>query len=331
MDDERAVIQQIRGLARDSPHAKDLVKQLIEYWAARQDIQVRSRLLQRLVMKYAATEKNFFRVNRELVEKQQRIEEDLAAAAEIQLSLLPRKPSVYDTFEAAWDFKPSAHIGGDLFNIMRLDEHCWGIYALDVSGHGVPAAMVAVSVFQNLQPHSMFVRRADARLARGYALRTPGEVLQALDREYPFERFSNFFTMVYLILDVSKHTLFYSNAGHPHPILVRQGGELELLKRGGPFIGLRSIRSEDEKEKPFIAEEVRFDPGDKLLIYTDGLTEYHDPAGTLFGRDRLMDILRRRGQGPLGELVEAVIASLESFGDGGPPMDDVTLLGIELK
>jgi sigma-B regulation protein RsbU (phosphoserine phosphatase) len=191
--------------------------------------------------------------------------------------------------------------------------------------------MVAVSVFQNLQPHSMFVRRADARLARGYALRTPGEVLQALDREYPFERFANFFTMVYLILDLSKHTLFYSNAGHPHPVLVRQGGELELLKRGGPFIGLRSVRSEDEKEKPFIEEEVRFDPGDKLLIYTDGLTEYHDPTGTLFGRDRLMDILRRRGQNPVSVLIDSVCTALESFGDGRPPEDDVTLLGIELK
>jgi sigma-B regulation protein RsbU (phosphoserine phosphatase) len=331
MPDEAALIDRIRRLALETPDSAGMARQLIEYWAARQDIQVRNRLLQNLVFKYAATEKEFYRLNRELSEKQRRIEEDLAAAAEIQRSLLPRKPAAFDHFDAAWDFQPSAHIGGDLFNVMRLDEHRWGIYALDVSGHGVPAAMVAVSVYQNLQPYSAFVRRAEAGLARGYSLRTPGQVLRLLDREYPFERFTHFFTMVYLMLDVEKRTLVYGNAGHPDPILLRRSGEVERFKRSGPFIGLRSIGARPEKRARYADNTTVFEPGDKLFVYTDGLTEYQTTSGALFGRDRFVEILRRWRQAPVGDIVAAVRASLAEFGDGRAPVDDVTLLGIELK
>jgi len=122
--------------------------------------------------KYAATEKQLYRLNRELLDQQERIHEDLAAAAEIQRSLLPRRPADYDQFEIAWTFEPSAHIAGDIFNVIRLAEHRWGIYALDVSGHGVPAAMVAVSVYQNLQPAS----GSSASPIRGWA---PSQSAQA--------------------------------------------------------------------------------------------------------------------------------------------------------
>jgi sigma-B regulation protein RsbU (phosphoserine phosphatase) len=326
-----AILEQIRSLAAGSPQAQPLVRQMLETWAVRRDFQVKNELLRRLVMKYAVAEKEVYRLNGKLLIKQQRIEEDMAAAAEIQKSLLPRAPASSQHFEVAWAFEPCAHVAGDLFNLMQLDEDRWAFYALDVSGHGVPAAMVAVSVYQSLLPHASFVRRADPRLERGYALRSPGEVLQALDIEYPFERFSNFFTLVYMILDTSARTLTYSNAGHPHPVILRRNGGLELLKRGGPFIGLRSIRPAEEKEKLFIEETVPLEPGDRLFIYTDGLIEYHNPEGLLYGRGRFMSLLQEPGRKSVSEIIAALEAALKEFGRGAAPADDVTLVGIEVR
>jgi sigma-B regulation protein RsbU (phosphoserine phosphatase) len=326
-----AILGQIRDLAAGSPEASPLVRQMIETWAARRDFQVKNELLQKLVMKYAVAEKEVYRLHRSLLEKQQRIEEDLAAAAEIQKSLLPRSPALPERFDIAWSFEPCTHIAGDIFNLMQLDEDRWAFYALDVSGHGVPAAMVAVSVYQSLQPHSSFVRRVDSRFERGYELRSPGEVLQALDIEYPFERFSNFFTLVYMILDAPARTLTYGNAGHPHPVVLRRNGGLELLKRGGPFIGLRSIRPVRDKEKLFAEETVSLEPGDRLFLYTDGLIEYHNPEGQLFGRGRFLSLLQEPGRKSVAEAIAAVQASLKAFGRGTAPADDVTLVGIEVK
>jgi len=304
---------------------------VIEAWAARRDFEAGNQLLRSLVLKYADAEKKLYRLNRELVDRQRRLDEDLAAAAEIQSSLLPQDTSVFEQFEIAWAFEPSAHIAGDIFNVIRLDDSCFGAYALDVSGHGVPAAMVAVSVCQNLQPDSALIRTPDPMSASGQSPRSPADVLRALDLEYPFERFSNFFTMVYLLIDTARGTLTCSNAGHPQPVILRKDGGIQRLKRGGPVIGLRSIRAQADREIVFREEKVRFTPGDRVLLYTDGLTEYQNAAGELYGRARFLARLEALRERPLADLVEAVRLSLREFGGGANPADDMTLLGIELK
>jgi sigma-B regulation protein RsbU (phosphoserine phosphatase) len=217
MRDAFPIAEHLRELQERPDAAPKQVRQMIENWAVQHDSLAANRLLHALVLKYAAAEKDLYRLNRELLAKQEKIDEDLSAAAEIQRSLLPRKPADYGPLDIDWAFEPSAHIGGDIFNLIRLADHLWGIYTLDISGHGVPAAMVAVSVYQALQPGSGFVSRSDMQGTQGQSPRRPAEVLKALDAGYPFERFSNFFTMVYLILDTERNTLTYSNAGHPGP------------------------------------------------------------------------------------------------------------------
>ncbi len=331
MPTDGALIEELRRLAGEGDHSAALVTRLIEFLAARQDSLVGRELLQSLVMKYAGAEKQLYRLNRQLVEKQSLIDEDLAAAADIQRSLLPRDPAQFEAFEVAWTFQPSAHIGGDIFNVMRLDRNHWAVYALDVSGHGVPAAMVAVSVYQNLQPHSDTVRAFTPQASPGYFLRSPREVLQALDVEYPFERFENFFTMVYFVIDAACRTVAYSNAGHPHPLVLHRDGRLDLLQRGGPVIGLSSVRTRRPPEPVFAEETFRLEPGDKLLLYTDGLIEHRNPAGDLFGSERLLARLRGCGGLPVAGVVDLVSAAVREFAAGTPPDDDMTLVGIELK
>jgi len=330
MQDHSSLTEHLRTLTEGTGGGSDQLRKLLEYWAAQHDSAAATRLLHTLLFKYASAEKDLYRLNRELMAKQERIEEDLAAAAEIQRSLLPRKPGDYGPLEIDWMFQPSSQIGGDIFNVIRLADHLWAIYTLDISGHGVPAAMVAVSVYQALQPGSGFLTRPDTRMAQGQSPRRPAEVLKALDAGYPFERFSNFFTMVYLILDTERRTLAYSNAGHPRPVVLRRDGRVKLLKRGGPFIGLVGIRLPEENED-FMEEQLAFNPGDKLFLYTDGLNEYMNPEGDMFGNQRLHALLKDHA----GEKLSATIAAFRSFwlgfGRGAPPADDVTLVGIELK
>ncbi|UCF92171.1 MAG: SpoIIE family protein phosphatase, partial [Desulfobacterales bacterium] len=247
MNIEELIRDYLKLLKTRNSRSAVLVNQLLEYWAAIQDNEIKNRLLQDLVFKYAAAEKKLTQLNRELIEKQKRIEEDLAAAAEIQKSLLPPKIKSMANVAVAWNFEPCEHIGGDIFNLMPLDDEHLAIYMLDVSGHGVPAAMVAVAVSQVLQPHTGYLLAQTARASSRPNLKSPVEVLDALDQEFPFERFNNFFTITYLILNTTTGDLRYGNAGHPPPVLVRKNGALDLLTKGGPGIGMRSFRPSNQQ------------------------------------------------------------------------------------
>ena len=154
MKHEDSLREQLKKLDIQKPQQALLVKQILEYWASFKDTEVNNQLLQELVFKYSAAEKKLKQLNQELREKQKRLNEDLAAAAEIQKSLLPHTVGSVENLEVAWKFEPCEHMGGDIFNLFQLDDAHWGIYMLDVSGHGVQAAMVTVSVSQFLQPNS---------------------------------------------------------------------------------------------------------------------------------------------------------------------------------
>ena len=165
----------------------------------------------------------------------------------------------------AWKFQPCEQIGGDIFNMMRLDPSHYAFYILDVSGHGVPSALVTVSVSQMLRPDSgTVIRRAGAN-ADGHEIVPPSEVLARLDREYPMERFDKFFSIVYMIVDVRDGTAHYSSAGHPPPLLVGADGGFARLDKGGPIIGQGSGLPFEEGRQPL-------KPGDRIILTTDGVT-----------------------------------------------------------
>jgi phosphoserine phosphatase RsbU/P len=184
---------------------------------------------------------------------------------------------------------------------------------LDVSGHGVPSSLVAVSVSQALQPSQPFERVV-----------SPSEVCSLLDRDYPFERFSNFFTIAYLIVDYREGTCVYTNAGHPPSVLLRRDGSVELLSEGGPVIGLGGV-------VPFEEGAKKLQPGDRILLYTDGITEHRDPQGRLYGAKRLHAKLRELQDVPLDTMMTELVNSVMAFGDQAELRDDVSLLGIEYK
>ena len=272
-------------------------------------------------LKIRSLTQQIMRANEELLQKQKYLDQDLRAAAGIQESLLPRQAPGIKNVEIAWSYKACDQIGGDIFNVMRLDEHYLAFYMLDVSGHGVPAALVTVSVHQTLGPQTGFVTKRRLTVPPYYEIVPPGEVLRHLNKEYPFERFDKFFTIVYVVLNFRTGGLQYSNAAHPYPILVRADGSLETLDKGGGIIGVDAFHAFEEEEKQLYS-------GDKLILFTDGLIEAENDRGEFYGEDRLRSLLQELRHEPIQSILDGISDTLNTFTQGRKPRDDVSLLGI---
>jgi sigma-B regulation protein RsbU (phosphoserine phosphatase) len=267
---------------------------------------------------------SLFRTHRKLQEKEHDNEESLSSAAIIQQSLLPTASPEGTSFDFAWRFMPCERVGGDLFNVFRLDENHIGVYVLDVSGHGVPAAMVTTSVAQALDPFSGQILKRITPSPPYYELASPAEVLARLNRDYPIERFGKHLTICYLLLDIQSGKVRYSNAALPLPFLIRADGRIESLCEGGTIIGMGENASYDEGE-------VIMGHGDRLFLYTDGIVEYLNTRGEFYGEELLVRELKGAGGKTLQAACACVIQSLMSFGGKQQPQDDITLLGIEFR
>lgn len=249
----------------------------------------------------------------ELIRRQKKLDEDLKAAAGIQRALLPRRfPNAW-AVEIGWKFLPCDLIGGDIFSVFQLGTDLIGCYMLDVSGHGVSSALVTVSVSQSLRPSSPLEE-----------MPPPSAVCVALDDEYPFERFNTFFSIVYMILNTRTGELVYTNAGHPPIAVVHAGGEVEFLSEGGPIIGLGGIL-------PYTEARYLVRPGDKILLYTDGLIERRNSDGEFYGQARLTATFRDLRHRPIAELISEVIDSVMTFGEGRKLDDDLSILGLDFS
>jgi len=328
---EEDILNDPRPISPGDTQWMSAVRQLLECRARLKDSKINNRLLHELVFKYSELEKKLQTLNRELTVKQDRIEQDLSAAAKIQRSLLPERLDSLEGLDVAWKFKPCEKIGGDIFNLIKLDNEHWAIYMIDVAGHGVPAAMVAVSVFQYLQPQSDSLMMSSDENLKTQRVKRPAQVLEFLDRVFTFERFDTFFTMNYVIINLKTGRLTSSSAGHPPPIILRKDGTLQLLRKGGRPLGTIDMRFSDDEPIIYEEEQEQLCPGDKLIFYTDGVNEYQNAKGEFYGNDRFCSRLKELKDQPVDRVVESVFKSLMVFGKNTAPKDDVSLLGMELK
>jgi phosphoserine phosphatase RsbU/P len=278
----------------------------------------------RVQLKIARLTRELMSANAELLHKQEKLDEDLKAAAGIQRSLLPKSIPEMEALEMVWRFMPCNRIGGDIFNVLQLDENRWSIYMLDVSGHGVPSALVAVSASQMLLAQHDRLLKKSRENPRHHEIMSPSRVLETLDREFPIDRFDKHFTMSYVIMDTDLNCITYSNAGHPPPVLIRKGGGMELLEKGGTIIGMGGML-------PFEEGTMEIRPGDRLFLYTDGAVEYQNGDGELYGKDRFYDKISRLKDRSLMDHIDGIINDIMNFGDQRPPQDDLTLLGVEFR
>jgi sigma-B regulation protein RsbU (phosphoserine phosphatase) len=235
---------------------------------------------------------------------------EVETAAAVQRHLLEQHRPPAGPIDVVARTLPARVVGGDYYDFVPLDEGRFAVVVADVSGKGLPAALIMPAV-----------KIAVRTLAERHA--TIGEFVGELNRVFldnlpP----ASYFTMFYGVFDVARLRFEYANCGHPPPLLVRGGtGETELLGAGGPAVGLIDEPVRYETAEAAVA------PGDVIVFYTDGITEAEDETGTEFGRERLVDLVRALR----GRRADALVTAIHDAVDGfrGPEVargDDATVI-----
>jgi phosphoserine phosphatase RsbU/P len=243
---------------------------------------------------------------------------ELKAAAAVQKSLLPRFATEhFRHLSISWRFLPLDQVGGDLLGYAWLDEDHLAAYVVDVCGHGLPAAMMTAAISISLAPS---IASGDETQVTQRTAFSPKEMLEKLDREYPIERFDCPFTISYLVLNRKSGEFRCSRAGHPMPIIIRQANDIESIEAGGTMIGL-------DRMLPFDEGVGRLNPGDSILLYSDGVTECRN-LSEVYGLERLCSVLRRSSGCSPEVLCDNIMFDLLRFNSGAAMQDDSTILAL---
>jgi sigma-B regulation protein RsbU (phosphoserine phosphatase) len=252
-----------------------------------------------------------------------KIRRDLSSAREAQMSMLPMEFHAVPEVEFHARFYPSQYVSGDIYNIFRLDEKHVGLYHIDISGHGVPAALFSVSLSQMLNTNisTRNLLKVPAKEPPYYKINPPVRVIEILNEEQSFERCGIFFTMIYMIINLQDGLLRYTRAGHNPPIILRTDGSVEYPQAGGFPIGWNFPRDDENIE-------LRFNPGDRIYLFSDGITEAANAEGELFSADRLQKILQKNRSRLLAESLDAVIRDLKQHTCKNDFEDDVSIVGV---
>jgi len=232
-------------------------------------------------------------------------EEELQRAREIQQSLLPKEIPQLAGFEVASEWRPARTVGGDYFDVLKLGHDRLAICVADVSGKGVPAALLMANVQASLRAS---VRDLDS------PARVCSIVNGMLCESIAADRFVTFFCAV---LDASTRTFRYCNAGHPSPILISRGS-VRMLDKGGAVLGVfQDWKYEDSS--------VDLSSGDRLVVFTDGITEAEDSQGQEFGVENVAAFAKAHATSSAAELNRQLLAQVARYCNA-QFHDDATLL-----
>jgi serine phosphatase RsbU (regulator of sigma subunit) len=238
-----------------------------------------------------------------------RIEDELKIARGIQQGLLPAALPVAGWFRAAGSSIPSTQVGGDYFDVRKVAPDTWAAVVADVSGKGVSSALLA-----SLLQGSFLMASAES-----------GHIEEIMERLNAFllerTRGEKYATVFYCTLN-SSGMLSYSNAGHPAPYLIGRDGRVRKLHTTGMPVGMI-------EDAPFQMVQTQLSPGDKLVIYSDGLTEAENTDGAFFDTERLRLALRENCWCDAVQLHRALLEAVDRFSEGGVVSDDITTLVLE--
>ncbi|HWW63111.1 MAG TPA: PP2C family protein-serine/threonine phosphatase [Thermoanaerobaculia bacterium] len=235
------------------------------------------------------------------------VENELTMARTIQQSIIPANAPFVSGLEVAALYKPATHVGGDFYEFLPLPQDRLGIFIADVSGHGVPAALVA----------SML----KIAIAAQDDLGTPSNVLAYLNRLFAGRLKRQFITALYAVVDLPGRTLSFSSAGHPPLLLLRSGEARELMTPG--FVVGRDAGAQ------FTTSEVGLDRGDVILFYTDGLVEAANRDGEAWGYARLQEHVEKNAGAGAAAIAESAIHSVEEWSRPAPQDDDFTIVVVK--
>ncbi|HUE73372.1 MAG TPA: SpoIIE family protein phosphatase [Pirellulaceae bacterium] len=256
--------------------------------------------------------------NARLAHANDRMSRDLKAAAKIQETFLPREAPRIPGAEFAWIYRPCDELAGDGLNIIPLGDGQVALYVLDVSGHGVASALLSVTLSRLLSPPS---EPSSILICDG--ITPPAQVAARLNQLFPLDPATEqLTTMVYGILDAATGTFRYVSAGHPGPVHLASGADPVILESQGFPLGLTDQAYEERS--------VRLGAGDRLYLYSDGVPEAMDPAGSQFGNDRLLKAIAQGGSEPLQTSVAALLTEITRWQGSAKPQDDISILAVEV-
>jgi sigma-B regulation protein RsbU (phosphoserine phosphatase) len=240
----------------------------------------------------------------------ERLERELELAREIQQTFIPNN-RIVEQVDSGWDiavkWRAARQVAGDFYDLIELPGKRLGLIVADVADKGMPAALL------------MALTRT---LVRATALEeaSPASVLARVNNLLvPDVKRGMFVTAAYAVLCLDSGHLIYANAGHCLPLLHPCDGPLRQLPKGGMALGVvGGLEFEDQSAE--------LAPGDRLVLYSDGVTEAFSPQGEMYGEGRLIQVIERNAHSPAQAVLDAVLGSVHGFTHNAPPDDDLTLL-----
>ena len=243
--------------------------------------------------------------------ERQAMEKELSVARELQMRLVPTAPMELGHWQVEGRLAPAREVGGDFFDYFELDAGRVALVIADVTGKGVPAALLVSTVQSALRAF------AEAGLA-------PVRVIEQLNRTVlRSSAAGKFVTLFYAELDLARGRLRFVNAGHNHPRLRRANGTLEMLQTGGYPLGLF--------ESGYEMAETAFDSGDSLLLFTDGIADAEDAFKQFFTEERQDALWRQHGGEGAGAMLDRLMGAVKKHRGGTPQADDETAVVIAPK
>ena len=242
------------------------------------------------------------------------LENDVVAAGRIQTALVPK--SSPEELLMKWIYKPSSKVGGDIFDLMDLGKGKYLLYLADVSGHGVNAAMLSVMVHR-------FIEDYKTGISNQHRAFSVDDFMKEIEMNFQFEKFNLFFTMAVMVIDTKHLIIDIANAGHPLP-LVMTGDDCFFID--GHVEGMIGLGLVEGSHAEFSLNE-----GDRVYVYTDGITEAKSPEGRCFGSQRLKEGLLKNPGASIEDSIAGVYGELVEFKGSDCFEDDISLIGFELK
>ena len=238
------------------------------------------------------------------------IKKDLTLARHIQQNILPAAADRIGDLGLAIQYIPMGEIGGDLYDIAVRDGGALRVFIADATGHGVQAALVTMII------------KSEYEMLKN-AIASPAELLETLNSEFmaKYASLVVFFTGVVADIDTARGSITYASAGHPDQFLIR-GGAVKPLQRTGRAVGLHDSIN-------ISTRTVAFGPGDRLILFTDGLFEEFNATKELFGEERLGRLALTNAGEPAERIIERMLAAMRDFIGDEELNDDITIIGVE--
>ena len=265
------------------------------------------------ISEQVAADEELRSANLELQKRQVEIEEDLRLAARVQKSLKP-KPTKSDTMSVDAFYQPVHRIGGDFALVDSTDHEQLGLIVCDVSGHGIGSALVANRIYTETTAH----------LRSGMPFK---DMFRELNRFLIDDIAGSgmFVTLAGARIDARQRRLLFAGAGHPPAMLARRGKIPQLLESQTRILGALPDTLETAADL-----ELQLQPDDRIILYTDGITEVFDSRGEMLGIPGVQEIVRRTSMLPAQEMKQAILDGVAAWREG-PPTDDVSLVVVHVR